>query len=109
MLKRTILIAMAAFVLACASPFIAHLGGGFADPATHHGIFYVWFMAIPATVDQLVWPESDVGMIMLAVMVYTVQYLALFALLAAPLPAARFLQDFIAGPQHRRDGLVRPR
>lgn len=107
MWKKIVLLATAAIGLGFASPFIAYMGGGFADPATHDGIFYAWFLAVPAAVDQLVWPETDAGMLALAIAVYTVQYLVLFALLAASMPAARVLQDFIAGPRHRRSGLVR--
>jgi hypothetical protein len=48
-----------AVFLGAASPLIASLGGDFSDPATRHGLFYVWFYLLPTTVDQWLWLEGD--------------------------------------------------
>lgn len=97
-----ILIATAALGLGFAAPFFALAAGGLA----HHTAFYAWFLAFPMFVDQLVMPDSDAATLAVAIVAYTVQHLVVFALLWAATPLARILQDFIAGPRHRR-GLIR--
>jgi hypothetical protein len=103
MLKTFVLIATAALGLGFASPFIA-LG---AVSLWQNTAFYAWFLAFPLFVDQLVGPETDAGTLVIAIVAYTIQHLAVFTLLWASSPLARILQDFIARPRHRRSGLVR--
>jgi hypothetical protein len=53
-------------------------------------------------VDQWLWPEGPILMLPLAMVVFTMQYLALFAGVAALLQFARVAQDFISPHKHRR-------
>jgi hypothetical protein len=66
----------------------------------------VWFFWLAGWVHYWVWPESASGLMAMTMAVYTLQYLALFALLAALRPAARLVQDFMRPHKHRSE-LVR--
>ena len=82
-MRTSLLIGTTALGMALASPFAAAALGGFTDPATHHGLLYAWFAAIPDAADQLVMPGTAAGMLALAITIYTVQYCALLGVLAA--------------------------
>lgn len=60
---------------------------------------------LPLTFDMYVSPAAEYR-IPLWIAIYTIQYLALFAAMAASGPVVRFLRDFIGRPRHR-GGLVR--
>jgi hypothetical protein len=107
MLKRyAIFLSCVALFLGAASPSISSLGGDFSDPATRHGLFYAWFYLVPTTADQWFWPEGDALVVALAVVVFTLQYLALFGLVLALWRLAIFTKDFFS-PYRHRAGLVR--
>jgi len=100
MKKCAILLCIAAVLFGIASPFFA---GVFANSPLDP-----WFHLLPALVDQWLWPEGDVLMLALAMLVFTVQYLVLFAVAAATPPLILLAVDFLAGPRHH-SGLVDPR
>lgn len=91
---------VAAIALGVASPFLVNLGP--AGAATSDGLFHAWFYALPTMVDLWLWPEDPIRMLLLAMMVFTVQYLALFAAVAGLLQFAKVTQDFISPYKHRR-------
>jgi hypothetical protein len=93
-------LAAAAIALGVTSPFLVNLGP--AGAATSDGLFHAWFYALPTIVDQWVWPEGPILMMMLAMLVFTVQYLALFATLAGLLQFSKVAKDFISPHKHRR-------
>jgi hypothetical protein len=74
------------------SPFIAGLVAAFAEP------FHGWFYLIPTLVNQWLWPDGEAAMLGLAMVTFTVQYLALFALIAASARLIKLAKDF-AGPR----------
>lgn len=90
----------AAVALGVASPFLVHLGP--AGAATSDGLFHAWFYAMPTMVDLWLWPEGPILMLLLAMAVFTVQYLALFAAVVGLLQFAKVAQDFISPYKHRR-------
>jgi hypothetical protein len=100
MKNRAILLCIAAVILGIGSPFAA---GAFANSPLH-----AWFYLLPTAVDQWLWPEGDLQMVALAMAVFTIQYLALFAVATAAPPLIRIALDFLSPPRHRR-GLMRPR
>ena len=101
MRKHTVLkLGAAAVTLGVASPFLVHLGP--ASAATSDGLFHAWFYAIPTMVDLWLWPEGPILMLLLSMVVFTVQYLALFAAVAGLLQFAKVAQDFINPYKHRR-------
>jgi hypothetical protein len=100
MKPHAILLCIAATIFGIASPFVA---GVFGD-----GPLHVWFHVLPTAVDQWLWPQGDVLMVAVAMVVFTVQYLLLFGVATAIAPLVRLTLDFLAGPRHR-GGLVGPR
>jgi hypothetical protein len=98
--RRIILLCIAAMELGISSPFFADV---FANGPLHG-----WFHLLPTAVDQWLWPEGDVQMLAPAMLVFTGQYLALFALAAATPPLIRLALDFLAPPRHR-GGWMGPR
>lgn len=100
MKQHAIPVGIAATLFGIASPFVA---GVFA-----HSPFDAWFYLLPTAVDQWLWPEGDALMLALSMMVFTIQYLALFAAATVIPPLIRLALDFLAPPRHRR-GLVGPR
>lgn len=101
MRKHTVLkMGAAAIALGVASPFLVNLGP--AGAATSDGPFHAWFYALPTMVDLWLWPEGPILMLLLTMMVFTVQYLALFAAVAGLLQFAKVAQDFISPCKHRR-------
>ena len=96
------LIALAA-VLAFLSLFVAGLALDYADHSARQGVLYVWFYLAPMLVDRLFLPESDAGMLLLAVSVYTLQYVGLFAFARA---VHTLVHDFVR-PYRHRTGLGR--
>jgi hypothetical protein len=110
MRKLTVLkLGAAAIALGVVSPFLVNLGP--AGAATSDGLFHAWFYALPTMVDLWLWPEGPVLMLLLAMVVFTVQYLALFAAIVGLLQFAKLAQDFINPHKHRRstDSLMRRR
>lgn len=99
-MKKATLLCIAAVFFGIASPFLA---GIFAD-----GPLHPWFFVLPTAVDLLLWPEGESLMLALAMLVFTLQYLALFAVAVATPPLIRLAQDFLAPPRHR-SGLIDPR
>jgi hypothetical protein len=75
---------------------------GPAGAATSDGLFHAWFYALPTMVDLWLWPEGPTLMLLLAMAVFTVQYLALFATVVGLLQFAQVAQDFISSYKHRR-------
>jgi len=100
MKQHAILLCIAAMVFGIASPFFA---GVFASTP-----FAAWFHLLPTAVDQWLWPEGDTLMLAVSMMVFTVQYLVLFAVAAATPPLILVALDFLAGPR-RRSRLMGPR
>src|SRR6185369_1370078 len=100
MKQHIILLCIAAMIFGIASPFLA---GVFASSPLDP-----WFHLLPTVVDQWLWPEGDVLMLAVSMMVFTVQYLVLFAVAAATPPLILLALDFLAGPRHR-SGLGGPR
>lgn len=101
MRKHTVLkMGAAAIALGVASPFLVNLGP--AGAATNDGLFHAWFYALPTMVDLWLWPEGPTLMMLLAMAVLTVQYLALFAAVVGFLEFAKVTQDFISPYKHRR-------
>ena len=101
MRKNTVLqMGAAAIALGVASPFLVNLGP--AGASTSDGLFHAWFYALPTMVDLWLWPEGPIQMLLLAMVVFTVQYLGLFAALAGLLQFAKVAQDFINPYKHRR-------
>ena len=101
MRKHTVLkMGAAAIALGVASPFLVNLGP--AGAATSDGLFHAWFYALPTMVDLWLWPEGPIPMLLLAMVVFTMQYLALFAVVAGLLQFAKVAQDFISPYKHRR-------
>ena len=101
MRKHTVLkMGVAAIALGVASPSLVNLGP--AGAATSDGPFNAWFYALPTMVDLWLWPEGPILMMLLAMVVFTVQYLALFAAVAGLLQFAKVAQDFISPYKHRR-------
>ena len=102
MKQHVILLCIAAIIFGIASPFLVGvlLASSPLDP---------WFHLLPAAVDQWLWPEGDALRVAVSMMVFTVQYLVLFAVAAATPPLILVALDFFAAaPRHRR-GLVGPR
>ena len=66
-----------ATILGSVSPMITALFD-FADPASHQGLLYWWFMGIPVEVDILVWPAQEYQYLLWSA-VFTLQYLAVLA------------------------------
>jgi hypothetical protein len=87
------------------SPALIGLGGDFSDPASRHGLFYIWFYWLPVHVDQLLMPDGDVLTIGLAMAVYTAQYAMLLAVLRAGVNIGRVFVDFL-NPHRHRAGLI---
>jgi hypothetical protein len=102
-MKRVVFPLIGAIVLGIGSPFMPGLIPNYTDPA---GPLHVWFYLLTTAVDQWLLPESPVLMLALAMSVYAVQYLAVFALAGTLLPLAGLALDFIGQPRHRR-GLIR--
>ncbi|MBI5277797.1 MAG: hypothetical protein HY854_15200 [Burkholderiales bacterium] len=101
MRKYTVLkLCAVAIALGIASPFLVNLGP--ADAAASDGLFHAWFYAMPTVVDLWLWPDGPIPMLLLAMVVFTVQYLALFAAVAGLLQFAKVAQDFISPYKHRR-------
>src|SRR5688572_12057357 len=101
MRRHTVLqMCAAAVALGIASPFFVNLGP--AGAATSDGLFHAWFYALLTMVDLWLWPEDPIRMLLLAMLVFTVQYLALFAAVAGLLQFAKVAQDFISPYKHRR-------
>jgi len=101
MRKPTVLkLGAAAIALGAASPFLVNLGP--AGAATSDGLFHAWFYALPTMVDLWLWPEGPILMMLLAMAVFTVQYLALFAAVTGLLQFAKVAQDFISPYKYRR-------
>ena len=101
MRKQTVLkLGAAAIVLGVASPFLVNFGP--AGAATSDGLFHAWFYALPTMVDLWLWPEGPILMLLLAMVVFSVQYLALFAAVVGLLQCAKVAQDFISPHKHRR-------
>jgi hypothetical protein len=99
--KHTVLkLGAAAIALGVASPFLVNLVP--AGAATSEGLFHAWFYALPTMVDLWLWPEGPILMLLLAMVVFTAQYLALFATVAGLLQLAKVAQDFISPYKHRR-------
>jgi hypothetical protein len=90
----------AAIALGVASPFLVNLGP--VGAATSNGPFRAWFYVLPTMVDLWLWPEGPILMLLLAMVVFIVQYLALFAAVAGLLQLAKVAQDFIRPYKHRR-------
>lgn len=100
MRKHTVLkLGAAAVALGVASPFLVHLGP--AGAAASDGLFHAWFYAMPTMVDLWLWPEGPILMLLLAMVVLTVQYLALFAAVVGLLQFGKVAQDFISPYKHR--------
>ena len=94
--------AVVAVILGIASPYMI-------VPTPDMSRFlYAWFYWLPGLADYWLWPESDTTFIALNMAVFTVQYLAVFALTWATVPLARTLRDFMR-PHKHRGGLLRPR
>jgi hypothetical protein len=87
------------------SPALVRLGGDFSDPASRHGLFYVWFYWLPTRVDWLLMPNSDALTLGLAIAVYVAQYATLLAVVAAVAHTGRILLDFLKPHKHRA-GLI---
>jgi hypothetical protein len=83
------------------SPALVSLGGDFSDPASRHGVFYLWFYWLPVHVDRLLMPDGDVLTIALAIAAYIVQYALLFAALNAGVNVAQVIADFFRPHRHR--------
>jgi hypothetical protein len=90
----------AAIALGMASPFLVNLGP--AGAATSDGLFHAWFFALPTMVDLWLWPEDSILMLLLAIVVFTVEYFDLFATAIGLLQLAKVAQDFISPYKHRR-------
>lgn len=90
----------AAIALGIASPFLINLGPPGAE--TSDSLFHAWFYALPTIVDLWLWPEGPILMLLLAMAVFTIQYLALFAGVAGLLQLAKVAQDFFSPYKHRR-------
>lgn len=103
MCSRWPLYVTAAAVLAAVSPTIASLRSSvkLSDPS----LFEWWFLMLPLTIDMYVLPDPAYR-VPLWVVVYAVQYLAVFAIAASAVPLARVVRDFIGQPRHR-GGLLR--
>lgn len=100
MRTRIIVLFAAAVVLGVASWYVV-------DPSPDMSSFTsAWFFWLPGWVHYWLWPETALGLMAMTMAVYTVQYLALFALLAALAPIARLVRDFM-WPHKHRGGLVR--
>ena len=95
-------------VLGIISPFIAELGGHYADPASDHGVLYVWFYAMPIALAKNIWIEQDIAMLALAMVVYAVQYLLALMALRAALALIQVAFDF-SQPHRHRTGLTAQR
>jgi hypothetical protein len=81
-MKRTaLLLCVASTALGMLSPFFA---GVFAN-----GPLHAWFHLLPTVVDQWLWPEGDVLMLAVAMLVFFLQYLALFTVAAGTPPLIR--------------------
>jgi len=100
MKQLVILLCIAALIFGIASPFFADVFAGSPLEA--------WFHLLPTAIDQWLWPEGEALMLALAMLVFTVQYLVLFAVAAATPPVILIVVDFLAGPWHR-SGLMGPR
>jgi hypothetical protein len=87
-------LAAAALELGMASFFIAS--------PTSDGFLYAWFYWLPSIVSYWVNPEADAAFVALSMAVYTVQYLALFGLLAWSTVAVKFAVDFVGLAKHKR-------
>lgn len=86
-----------AVVLGVASWYVADPSPGMS------GLASAWFFWLPGWVHYLVWPESALGLMAITTSVYTLQYLVVFALLAALVRATHLIRDFVP----RRDGVGR--
>jgi hypothetical protein len=99
--KHTILLMCAVSItLGIASPFLVNLGPP--DATTSDGLFHAWFYAVPTMVDLWLWPEGPILMLLLAMVVFALQYLALFATIVGLRQFAKVAQDFISPYKHRR-------
>jgi hypothetical protein len=83
------------------SPALVSLGGDFSDPASRHGVFYIWFYWLPVHADRLLMPDSDVLTIGLAIIVYVAQYAMLFGALKVAADVAQIFADFLRPHKHR--------
>jgi hypothetical protein len=84
---------------------LVSLGGDFSDPASRHGLFYIWFYWLPVHVDRLLMPDGDVLTIGLAVAAYVVQYALLLAFMKVVAHLAQIISDFLK-PHKHREGLI---
>jgi hypothetical protein len=103
MRSRWLFYVIAAIVLGAVSPAVASLTS--VVDLNNPSLFDWWFLMLPLTFDMHVSPGAEYR-VPLWIAIYTLQYLTLFAAMAASVPPARFLRDFIGRPRHR-GGLVR--
>lgn len=88
--QRLFIYAAVAISLGVISPELAHM---FDLAVTHNGsgLFYWWFIGLPAWVDVVVGPTGDMRLVLWS-MTFSAMYLALFALVGAALAAVRALR-----------------
>jgi hypothetical protein len=99
MRMRIIVLFAIAVVLGIASWYVV-------DPSPEmSSLASAWFFWLAGWVHLWVWPKSALGFTAMTMAVYTVQYMALFALVAALAPVARLVRDFMR-PHKHRGGLV---
>ncbi len=98
MKQHVILLFIAAMIFGVASPFFA---GAFASSPLD-----AWFHVLPTAVDQWLWPDGDVLMLAVSMMVFTIQYLVLFAVAAVTPPLILLAVDFLA--EEQRSGQIAP-
>jgi hypothetical protein len=72
---------------------LASIGGDYSDPASRHGLFYVWFYWLPIRVDLLFMPDGYVPILGLALMVYVAQYMALLVAISRVINSASALAN----------------
>lgn len=103
MRSRWLFYMIVAIVLGAVSPAVASLTS--VVDLSNPSLFDWWFLIGPLTFATYVSPVAEYR-VPLWNAIYTLQYLALFAAMAAFVPLARFLRDFVGRPRHR-GGLVR--
>lgn len=99
MRARIIVLLVTAVLLGVASWYLVHPSPEMSSFAS------AWFFWLAGWVHLWMWPESAIGLMAMTIAVYTVQYLALFALLAALVRSAHLIRNFLR-PHKHRGGLV---
>lgn len=92
-MKKSLATVAVAILLGIVSPFLVGPNDG--------PLLRAWFQWLPIQVDQLLLPEGDFTMLVLAMATLTVQYLLVFASAAALLRLLQLGRDFFGTPRHR--------